>query len=304
MYISGVSERDIDLLLLEEFIASQVFQMLFLNKCNIDAGSFRLIDAQRSVTDSTGESDLEIIYENDKGRKVAILIENKVNACFQKDQLLRYNLRGDNYLNQKKVNVFFTVLVAPQVYHHGELAGFDFRVNYEDILHYFVNHDGMGDRAKYKETLLQSAISKGRSGYQQEPDPQVTQFWLDYWKIAQELAPEFNMERPGNKPAGASFIYFYKNTVLPKNISLVHKLTDGYFDLQFKGMGDSLDKMHHKYAESLEEGMSIVKASKSASIRVSVPVLSLADTVESQKEQIVAGILQGKKLLQWFTKQK
>lgn len=54
MYISGVSERDIDLLLLEEFMASQAFQRVFLNRCGIEDASFYLIDAQRSVTDSTG----------------------------------------------------------------------------------------------------------------------------------------------------------------------------------------------------------------------------------------------------------
>lgn len=117
----------------------------------------------------------------------------------------------------------------------------------------------------------------------------------------QDIAPELAMEKPTSKPSASSFIYFSRNSKLPNDISLVHKLTHGYFDLQFKGMGDSLDKMHHRYADTLEEEMIIVKACKSASIRVSVPVLSLADTVRLCIKQ---GIEKGRELLQWFIEQK
>lgn len=304
MRISGVSERDIDLLLLEEFIASQEFQRVFLTKCCIKDTSYHLIDAQRSVTDSTGESDLEIKFKNREEQTLALLIENKVNANFQKNQQKRYCIRGENYIKNGTLDSFLTVLIAPKSYHSDQLEGFDFRVNYEDVLDYFESNDAIGDRKKYKVAILQSAINKGSSGYQQVADQQVTQFWYDYWKIAQDIAPELTMEKPANKPSASSFIYFNKNSKLPNDVSLVHKLTHGHFDLQFKDMGDKLDQMHCKYAECLDKGMSIDKAAKSASIRVSVPTLSLADTVESQKKAVMEGMLKGKALLQWFSDQK
>lgn len=304
MRISGVSERDIDLLLLEEFIASKGFQRMFLTKCFIKDESYYLNDAQRSVTDSIGESDLEITFKNSKEQTLALLIENKVNASFQKDQQKRYCIRGLNYIKNGKIDSFLTILVAPKFYHNDQLEGFDFRINYEDVLDYFESNDAMGDRKKYKVAILQSAINKGSSGYQQVADQQVTQFWHDYWVIVQSMAPEFFMEKPKNKPSASSFIYFNKNSKLANDVSLVHKLTHGYFDLQFKDMGDKLDQMHCKYAGHLLKGMSIDKAEKSASIRVSVPTLSLADTVESQQEAVIEGILKGKTLLQWFLDQK
>ena len=73
------------------------------------------------------------------------------------------------------------------------------------------------------------------------------------------------MEKPDFKPASASFVYFRKPS-LPKSVNLVHKLVHGYFDLQFRGMGDEL--MNENYNHLLSEDMKIVKTGKSASIEL------------------------------------
>ena len=46
--------------------------------------------------------------------------------------------------------------------------------------------------------------------------------------------------------------------------------------------------------------MKIVKANKSASIRVEVPKLSLADDLESQKEKVSICMIEGIKMLEWY----
>lgn len=297
--IAGVSERDIDLLLLEEFISSHKFQDLFLDLTLLQDKNLNFIQAQRSVTDSTGESDLEVTFQDENGNTYILLIENKVNANFQKDQLIRYVQRGENYIKHNKIVVFRTILVAPNSYYNNELKGFDFRINYENIVDYFLNNEELGERKKYKILLLKSAIEKSTSGYQMEADASVSNFWKDYWKLSLEVAKEFYMDEPSFKPSSSSFIYF-RNVHLPKGVDLIHKLTHGYFDLQFKGMGDNINSMREKYSNVLHENMKIVKAGKSASIRVTVPKLSLADTVESQKEKVMQCFNEGQKLLKWF----
>ncbi len=63
--ISGVSERDVDLLLLEEFLSSLAFQEWFVAQAlGPDVRLGRLVEAKRSVTDSTGESDLEVAFSD------------------------------------------------------------------------------------------------------------------------------------------------------------------------------------------------------------------------------------------------
>jgi len=297
--ISGVSERDIDLLLLEEFMSSLEFQIFFIKKSKFKELNLTYVKAQRSVTDSTGESDLEISFKNKNGQIIMLMIENKVNANFQKDQLQRYLQRGNNYIKNNKIIDFETILVAPKSFHYNETRGFDFRINYEDIVEYFANHSNLGRRNTYKNLLLNSAIEKSTSGYQMEADASVSNFWKDYWELSLSEANELYMDEPTAKPSSSSFIYF-RNVNLPKEVDLVHKLTHGYFDLQFKGMGDQINVMRDKYSNTLNSNMKIVKAGKSASIRIKVPKLSLADSLESQKDKVLICLREGANMLKWF----
>lgn len=297
--ISGVSERDIDLLLLEEFMSSSDFQIFFLKQSKFKELKLTYIEAQRSVTDSTGESDLQISFKNENNQVIMLMIENKVNANFQKDQLQRYKERGNNYIKKHKIVDFETILVAPKSFHNNETKGFDHRINYEDIVEYFKNNSKLGQRSTYKILLLNSAIEKSTSGYQMQADASVSKFWKDYWELTLSQAKELYMDEPTVKPSSASFIYF-KNTNLPQGVDLVHKLTQGCFDLQFKRMGDKLNIIRDKYFNALENNMRIVKAGKSASIRVKVPKLSLADSLESQKDKVLICLKEGINLLKWF----
>ncbi len=297
--ISGVSERDIDLLLLEEFMSSLEFQVFFLKQSKFKELNLTYVEAQRSVTDSTGESDLEVSFKNENGQIIMLMIENKVNANFQKDQLQRYLQRGNNYIKDNKIIDFETILVAPKNFHNNQTRGFDFRINYEDIVEYFVHNSYLGRRNVYKNLLLNSAIEKSTSGYQMEADASVSDFWKDYWELSLNEANELYMDEPTAKPSSSSFIYF-RNVNLPKEVDLVHKLTHGYFDLQFKDMGDQLSVMRDKYFDIMESNMKIVKAGKSASIRIEVPKLSLADSLESQKDKVMICLKEGVDMLKWF----
>ena len=108
-----------------------------------------------------------------------------------------------------------------------------------------------------------------------------------------------HIEEPGNKPAGSSFVYF-RGLDLPKGISLCHKLTHGYIDLQFAGMGLNISELKKRYIPYLNENMKIAKAGKSAVIRVNVPKLSIADKFESQKDKVIQGVEAAKNLLKWY----
>jgi len=88
--LSGVCERDIDLLLLEEFVASPVFLRWFLESVNIPEYD-DLVSAEQSVTTSNGQSDLELSVSTSMG-VVKALIEDKVEV---KRRLGRSPDRGD-----------------------------------------------------------------------------------------------------------------------------------------------------------------------------------------------------------------
>jgi hypothetical protein len=93
--LSGVTERDMDLMLIEELASSSFFLHWFLRKVGA-TGKGRFKSIGHSVRTSSGETDieLEVVQGADS---VKILIENKVDARFQPRQAQRYKSRSRQY---------------------------------------------------------------------------------------------------------------------------------------------------------------------------------------------------------------
>jgi hypothetical protein len=90
-YLQSVTERDIDLLLMEEFHISDEFVAWFCG----DLGLYGVspAGAWHSLSDADGQSDLLLRVLKER-RRIGILIENKVSAPEQDLQAERYHLRG------------------------------------------------------------------------------------------------------------------------------------------------------------------------------------------------------------------
>lgn len=302
--IAGVSERDIDLMLLEEFQSSPMFQSWFITTAlGSDMPRGEVVRAERSVTDSTGESDLEIDFLNQDGLISRLMIENKVKAGFQPQQARRYLLRGQNYIDQGQCSVFNTVIVGPARYFGDSESnkGFEYRVTYESIFDWFKQSPDLGDRRNYKMMLLKSAIDKGTLGYQPEIDRPTTDFWYAYWELTCDRAPDLEMKEPKEKPSGSGFVHFHPPS-LPHEVNIVHKLSFGYVDLQLRGMGKHLIKVKRLFAPFLEEGMKVESAAKSAAVRIQVPKLKRHVNIAEQLESACVGIDAAERLRIWFLK--
>lgn len=304
VWISGVSERDIDLLLLEEFLSSPDFLQWFT--AHVLGPSFNpgaLLSARRSVTQSSGESDLEVTFLDQDRRPVRLLIENKVNASLQPRQAERYQERGRSCIENGERAKFCTVLVGPERYFGKghSLKGFDARVMYEEIRDWFARSQGMGPRKRYKCDLLTAGIEKGTVGYQVVADAPVTAFWRQYWELTLRIVPELEMQEPIGKPARAGFVKFYPVS-LPRGVSLVHKLGKGYVDLQFSGMGKRLSELRSKFGDYVEPGMEFKQATKSGAIRLDVPKLHTGFDFPPQEDNARQGLAAAQRLLAWFLK--
>ena len=186
--ISGVCERDIDLMLLEEFLSESQFDSWFTEETNINnLNDLQMEIAGQSVTTSFGESDLEVTYRRPNGSKVMLLIENKISAGFQPKQADRYRLRGQNYVSRDLIDEFYTILVCPLGYFKDTLQGFDARVDYENILNWFKDANDLGARRRYKITLMNSALERATIGYQLKEDSVITDFWGEYWRLVESM---------------------------------------------------------------------------------------------------------------------
>ena len=301
--IPDVSERDIDLLLLEECIASVDFRSWFLEQMGIENVA-SLSEASRSVKTDSGESDLELTLQGGAG-VVKVLVENKIDAVFQPTQPQRYATRAQEYRRSGKYKDVVTVVIAPEVYFgdESESYGFDAKITYENILHWFSAPEHQNPRMEYKRALLRVAITRGRTGWQHVPDPHVGQFWQKYWQLANQIAPQLSMPVPKKEiPAGSHFIVF-QPAALPTNIKLKHKVRYGNVDLEFRGMGTRIAELDRLYRTTLPSPIQIERAAKSAVLRARVaPVDMTRVDFASSAPAIRQGIEAAARLLDWYIK--
>jgi hypothetical protein len=297
--VSGVVERDIDFLLVEEFAVSQEFPEWFFRRIGI-VGQSEIVAIAHSATTSTGETDIELTISTTRGT-VIVLLENKVDANLQPRQPERYRERAVRYVKEGQCSRCVTVLVAPQVYFGGDpqTLGFDHVVPYEDILDWFDHAEELGERRHPKIALLRRAIDRGSAGWKLIPDETATEFWRRYWELARTLAPELRMPRPEVKPSTSTFIYF-RPTGLPRGVTLVHKLPHGNVDLQLAGKAATIDEVNAKYGPLLEPGMSVEAAGKSAVIRLTVAPIDIRTPFLDCEGFVREGIWAAKLLNLWF----
>lgn len=301
LVIPGVNERDIDLLLLEEFLSSVEFGAWFIGRLDPNRGGFCCVDARRSVTQANGESDVEVDFRDRSGRRLRILIENKVGAGLQPQQAERYLARGEGYRGAGECDAVISVIIAPARYFADPetTKGFDRRLDYESLLDWFKGADHLGARRRYKAALLQCAIHKGTLGYQPVADDVVTEVWRGYWMLTRELAPELEMREPISKPAKAGFVRMQAPALAPIGVRLRHKIKKGKVDLEVPGMGRSLNVVHDSLDHLLEDGMSIQQAQESAAVRITVPVISTVTEFEPQRQAAAHGVRAAKRMLAW-----
>jgi hypothetical protein len=293
--LRGVSERDVDLLLVEELSASSGFRAWFSEKVGLAQSDLAAV--ARSVISSSGESDIELTFQSAAGT-TKVLVENKIDAVLQPRQSERYAERGEAYVGSRLCDTFMTVLIAPDAYGTAR-SRFDARVSYEQLREWFQMQLESDARAPYKLALLDQALERAASGWTLVPDPAATSFWQCYWRVACEVAPELQMPAPGSKPATSGFIRF-RPAQLPAGVELLHKVPYGNVDLQFAGMATRAGEFARAHVGTLAPGMRIEAASKSLVVRIAVPSAALEAPFESSATAVREALCAARRLLSWY----
>ena len=157
-YLVSVEERDVDLLLMEEFHVTEEFTAWFCAQLGLRNAT--PIAAWHSVSDAEGETDLllQVIVD---GRKIGVMIENKIGAPEQDRQADRYHLRGRRYCEEGKFHNYVTVICAPERYLTGlpDKSPYHHRVSYESIIEWFASCEG--PRAAWRCKVMQEAVGTG-----------------------------------------------------------------------------------------------------------------------------------------------
>lgn len=296
----AIRERDVDLLLIEELTVNQAFREWFLNQ--IGESMYEVcecIGVWHSVSDSElGESDVVFGVLLKNGRRLLVLLENKIDAPFQDDQLERYVRRGEKGIDGEW-DEFLTALVAPAAYgaNSDQRDVVDSIVTYESVREWFKSRES--PRSQFKAEMLTEAIEQNRRGYTPEPDEDVTSLHLYYWQLAHDRYPEIGMEEPNGVPKGNLWIRF-KPAALPREVQLIHKMGRGDVDLQFSGAAERAEEFTQRYEPALSEGMEIVETHQSMIVRVHVPPITETSPPHEQQEEIKVGQQEAKRLMSWY----
>lgn len=291
--LAAVTERDIDLLLLEEVHVSPAFRRwLAATLLDWHDPGLRLLKAMHSVTVAAlGESDIEVVFGTSGERRRAILVENKVDAPLQPGQGRRYCERGQLRKERGEWDDFRTILMAPAHYlaKAADKAGFHTTLSYEQLKKWFDRASPDRERAAYKSTILQLAIEQSRRGYAPRIDARVTEYFRNYWNRAREEFPELAMKEPTKKTIDSSWISF-RPSDLEKGRLIWHKMRLGRVDLELAGAAESVERLKTRYGRYLAPQAVIERAGKAAAIRITVPVLDTLAPFEEQVDKIRAGL--------------
>jgi len=277
----SIQERDIDILLLEELNVNEFFCEFFLKNIGLPELNKNNI-AWKSVSDfGIGETDILFSYEKEQS-KIFVLIENKLDADFQKDQFKRYEERAEKYIKNKKCDEAYIVLVAPNEYCINQNQ-FQNYITYESINSFFEKSKSL--RNKFKAHLFNIGIEKLRRGYTAVNDKRVFNFWHEYNNILKLKTSKLFINPDALKvvPSNADWIYFRNKKISELKIKIIHKLKLGYIDIQINNL-DVLESIQDfkKYI--------LVNTGKSKSIRCHTHRLDRFEDFKNQIKQVEKSI--------------
>lgn len=260
--IDTTLERDMDLLLLEEFVSEPSFARMILKAVGIEK-EHTILEAIHSKTDAEfGESDIVFVLEIG-GKRHALHIEDKIDAIAQENQSGRYHDRAKKEISAGEYDEYSVLLIAPEKYLEAnkEAHKYGNQLKYEQIHEYFAAKDDI--RSKYKLALIERAIIDQKNGYQYEADSRMVEF-------CEKMNTYHKTKYPG-LPSGSIAWWRYYPTLLREAI-IVFKANRGYCDLQFGHT--TKEELFVRVKNFLPKHMTVVQAGKSASVRIEVePVL-------------------------------
>ncbi|WP_422055199.1 PD-(D/E)XK nuclease family protein [Sphingomonas sp.] len=328
--LTHATERDIDLMLVEELYASPAF-IGWLAARGGASGTIKTSTVLHSKrrTRSRREIDIFVDLLLTDGGKAALLIENKLDASEQPDQAESY--REELHRISGDYPTAAMLIVCPDSYareHKAFTEKFDAVITYEEVAKYF---DGLvgrttgepSARARFRRDILNQAVNKHRRGYTPIPNEIVGDFNARYVRLLSEVAPAIkpgkSMLKPANPDESTSMIFDHAASLaaLPSNVRptrFAHELGRGqehranYVAVTFGGWGAALPLLKPVIEQDLAELSATVFAKPPTKVRpnpgltiaCATPPVDNQQDFAVQRNQLVAGIRRALDLQDWL----
>jgi hypothetical protein len=278
-YLVTVEERDIDLLLMEEFHVSHAFVSRFCERLGYQEVTFA--GAWHSVSDADGQTDL-LLRVRIGNRRIGILIENKIKAPEQHEQDARYHIRAVRAQQEGKFEEFVTSICAPQVYLNGlpDESLYQHRIPYEAIAEWFSQLEG--PRHSWRHRIMREAIGQGRRGYTMVVSQTNSEFHMAYWEYLRRKHPRLLMQKPKPKGKKSNWIIM-KGIGFPKGVQVHHKIDQRVVELGFnrRTVSDIL-----AVQSDWPDGITPDQKKGTAVLSISVPLIDMSKKVTAQHDDL------------------
>jgi hypothetical protein len=265
-FAQSLSEADIDWILCLELNGNESFRS-WLGALVFGSAPISHLGAWRSFADSAfGESDIVWLVAAADGSRQMALIENKIDAPAQPKQFERYLLRAAQYCEQGHCSACRVVLISPDAYRSTDSGQYQVRISYESIRAYL--HSQGDERGRYLSSLFERALHEPRP----EPSPEITAFRRSVYELACTEFPQLELD----EPLPTREYWVAKNyggvAIKYKMYATLGTFTESVVDLEIPGAAGEVEQLREAHAEDLESlGAAVVRAGKSAAIRVKVP---------------------------------
>lgn len=285
----NITERDMDLLFMRKFSYDREFLNLFLKEVDLCNGNVSVDKISHSVTTEDGESDIEVVLNVEPNKKIALLIEDKIDAPAMENQSERYRVRGEKAVARGDYDAFHVFIIAPAKYLEGnqEAKKYPNKITYESI--------SLND--PFEVSVMEEALEVSKHGYVTIYNKQVTDFWDQVYDFAEERYPgvfrihgQKGLARSGTP---GQWITIGCNNRFTLNI----KSNRGYVDLEIGGYADKFELFSKKNKDLIDQKRLYVRtASKSLAIRQYVPMIDFSQPFETQKEALIEAFDAAKEL--------
>ena len=280
---SSVSEHDMDVMFLQLFSIDEGFLKLFLDESSLSFDKASVISIELSKTDSRlGESDITVIVEADK-KRIALLIEDKIDAIAMPGQPERYIKRGNIGIDNKEYDEFKSYIVCPQKYYdNNEVAReYPYMLTYETIRDYLIQNESQLYYTYYQQ--ISQAIDKARKPAQVVLNEKANSFFCKYKDYQEANYPSLDLRTKRDSNG-----YWAQYSTRLGNAYLHHKIQEGKVDLTFSNASVRMNEVDSLAAwlrnHGIDGARSLV-AGKAGVIHLDVPKLNMEIPFSDNNEQ-------------------
>ena len=320
--LTHATERDVDLLLIEELQCSAEFVKWLVGRVTSDVIERSSVLHSRRRIHNRREIDITLTIERQAGQMVC-LIENKLDTQEQPRQAESYREEASALVADGRATSVHTILICPRQYAAAASTfarKFDHVIAYEDVADFLTLRASqvsgeLRARLLHRRSLMDQATTKARRGYEAVGLVDIDRFLEKYLGMLREeaiaLEPGPSMLKSGRP--GESRTMIFAPSALPKwpflpQTRLVHQLREANANINFYGWGDHFNEVAGDIAADLKNtGYRLIPTvnkrvggHSGLMIVASTPPVDSLASFDDQREAIVEGARVAARLKDWI----